>query len=39
MNAAIRPTLSGTRNGVMTPVAIMCAPWGKERIIGNARMS
>ena len=39
MNAAIIVTLTGTMNGVMTPVAIMRVPSGSEASMGAASTS
>ena len=39
MKATIIATLTGTRNGVITPVAIILAPSGNACIIGVASRS
>jgi len=39
INATIIATLTGTRNGVTTPVAIILVPWGSACIMGVASRS
>ncbi len=39
MKAASKVTLMGTMNGVITPVAIMVVPCGKDASMGSANTS